>query len=295
MIRMRSAVWMLALIVVGVPLFVSCVIVRSSEPGRENVLRMPLSSLEVSGVFDVEIREGNSNVVTIDCPDELLKKVIYEQEGSGLKLSSRRDRRFGRVDVLDRSKDRRRSVIKVVVTTTRVNNLKEIDMDRASNLTFKTNQPLDELDIELSGASDAELALKARKLDLDISQASELNFKGGADEMEVDLSGSSDMNIDATVGKMKGDLSGSSSIQLRGQAESMSMDLSGSSDIEGHAMRVTVASIELSGSSDATVYVVDALSVQASGNSSLRYKGNPRLDVSSSGGSTIKPLDPFDE
>ena len=119
------------------------------------------------------------------------------------------------------------------------NDLSNINLSGATSLRLENPWVLDNGGIQMSGASD---------------------FIGEiqASQMEIRASGSSDADIFGAVGDLNVDLSGSSSI--------MDFDL-----------LVQRLDIDLSGSSDAFLSVEESIEIDASGSSSLTYRGNAEI------------------
>ena len=107
---------------------------------------------------------------------------------------------------------------------------------------------------------------------LDLSGASEGELNGlpsAAQEFVLELSGASEATIEnASANKLQLGLSGASLARLYG-------------------FEVRQAEVNLSGASDASVWVADRISGSLSGASKLHYRGDPTIDVSSSGASEV--------
>jgi hypothetical protein len=134
-----------------------------------------------------------------------------------------------------------------------VTKLEEMEISGACKLTCETKLTVDELDLDCSGASDVEMKLAANELDLDFSGASQVEMFGSAGEVSLDLSGASDLDA------------------LEFETDKLSADISGASN--------------------AKVFVKSELSVDLSGAASLKYKGDPRLiETDVSGAASLKKL-----
>lgn len=132
-----------------------------------------------------------------------------------------------------------------------VTKLEEMDISGACKLTCETKLMLDDLELECSGASDVELKLAAGKLDLDFSGASNVDMFGTASEVDLDLSGAS--------------------------------------DLDALELETDILDADISGASNAKVYVKSELSVDLSGAAGLKYKGEPRLiQTDVSGAASLK-------
>lgn len=129
--------------------------------------------------------------------------------------------------------------------------------------------------IEISGASDV-VAIGA------IKQPS----------IKVDISGASTLKADIDVNTLALDLSGASKLVLTGKADVLKADCSGASDMEAFGLSVNTASLDVSGASDIEINVDKDIKAEASGASSIRYKGAATIsNVKTSGASSIKRKD----
>jgi hypothetical protein len=126
---------------------------------------------------------------------------------------------------------------------------------------------------------------------LDISGACELVNAGvlSLDNLEMDLSGASEITMNMELDKLEIDMSGASEIDFEGTCGQMYIDASGASELDAFNFRVTSMFLDASGASDCKVYVTEELQVDASGATSVRYKGNPRISLNESGVSSIRP------
>jgi hypothetical protein len=125
--------------------------------------------------------------------------------------------------------------------------------------------------LDLSGGSTANMAMNVtnKSFSATISGGSELTGSLQAQRLELELSGGSQSN-------------------LTGEADTMNIGASGGSRIQQESFRVNKAGINLSGGSQAHVYVQDMIEVDASGGSQVYYRGTPKLGRTSfSGGSGI--------
>jgi hypothetical protein len=124
-----------------------------------------------------------------------------------------------------------------------------------------------------SGASDVYVdgVISGSKLSMNLSGASD--FKGAihVDELQLEQSGASDAHITGVV-------SGLATIRS-----------SGASDVKGYDLAVETCNAHVSGASDIRITVNKELKADASGASSVYYKGAGIIsEVHSSGASTVK-------
>lgn len=114
---------------------------------------------------------------------------------------------------------------------------------------------------------------------IDLSGATTLTL---VDEWVVDsgdlrLSGASNLTGEVTASELEIRMSGSSDIDLFGTVEELYADLSGSSDLRDFDLQVQRLDMDLSGSSDAFLSVNESIEIDASGSSSLNYRGTPQI------------------
>jgi hypothetical protein len=96
-----------------------------------------------------------------------------------------------------------------------------------------------------------------------------------AKNFDFDLSGATKINMDLDAADVSTDGSGVTEVTLRGQASSHHVDLSGGGKIHAFDFIVGNYDIETSGASDCDINVLHELSVNSSGASDIKYKGNP--------------------
>lgn len=126
-------------------------------------------------------------------------------------------------------------------------------------------------DFSLSGASNVHLnnALNAPTFNLESSGAS--NFDGEVYVQNCDIQ-----------------LSGASNTEIYGTAGTAFVELSGASTIRKYEFEIDTLDIKLSGASNAYLTILNSMSVELSGASTLNYKGEPIIThLNTSGASHI--------
>lgn len=125
--------------------------------------------------------------------------------------------------------------------------------------------------VAFSGASQSTITGFANLNDLtiDLSGASESQFSGGASGLTVQLSGASVLRVN-------------------GAGTQLSADLSGASSLQAFAYPVAEADITASGASKASVSASRSLVANASGASTIRYRGEPAVRQRVSGASIVQ-------
>jgi hypothetical protein len=139
-----------------------------------------------------------------------------------------------------------------------------------------------------------------QRMDIDISMPAldQVNFSGAVvsdvtgfqnmDRIKFELSGASGCDFEGTSKNLEFDLSGASHLEMYGESQYLNGKLSGASQINAFDLTVEASELSLSGASIAKVWVTKSLNVDASGASSVRYKGNPEIRKQLSGASTLR-------
>ena len=204
---------------------------KNPEDKRYNVDNF--DKLEISNAFHVDVKQSANYRVFVKGDRRDIDDLIVKVSGGELKMyfSKWRAKRY-QMDV-----------------EIEMPNLKEADFSGAVTAYVKGFDNLDQLDIDLSGASAATFVTKAKGYEIDLSGSSELTIEGTGKDLEAEISGASKLYaFDATVEK---------------------------------------ANLDVSGASSAKVNVSSNLRVSASGASKVRYRGNPTLSTNTSGSSNV--------
>lgn len=232
------------LVLMGVIVFSSCKYMGGKRVrGNGNVISQNrtvgnFSAVDVGGALSVYIKQDSTRSVRVETDENLQELVeIYEENGV-LRIEPRDN--FN----LDPSNDE----IKVFVSGPQFNSL---GVSGASSVTSESKiTATEKFDIDISGASQLKVDLKAPRIEAEVSGASKLWISGetrdfnvggsGASEIRcfdlktenasVDISGACSAEVFASV-KLDAHASGASGIKYRGAA-SVSQDLSGASSID---------------------------------------------------------------
>lgn len=125
---------------------------------------------------------------------------------------------------------------------------------------------------------------------LDISGASDVVTVGAIKQpsLRLDLSGASTLRGELETGTLSLDMSGASQLSLKGSAKVLKADCSGASDMNAYDFTVDLANLDVSGASDIEINVTKEIKAEATGASSISYKGNASVtNVRTSGASSI--------
>lgn len=107
-------------------------------------------------------------------------------------------------------------------------------------------------------------------------------------ELSIELSGASKGEFVGDAARTMVDLSGASMLQVNGRGTALSAELSGASNLQAYPYPVGEATIDASGASKASITVSNVLVVDATGASTIRYRGTPTVRQRVSGASTVQ-------
>ena len=112
-----------------------------------------------------------------------------------------------------------------------------------------------------------------------------------AGTFRIGMSGASDAELNIKAPEILVDLSGASSVTLQGETKNFSVDGSGSSDINCFGLMTENTSIEISGAGNAEVYASVKLDIHVSGAADVKYKGNATVNKDISGAGSVKKVE----
>jgi hypothetical protein len=123
---------------------------------------------------------------------------------------------------------------------------------------------------------------------LELSGTARARVKGfNQDLMQVDLSGASHADMDIRVDDADIDLDGMSKLNLYGSGDRMDVTIAGASNLDASEYLVKSAKIDASGVSHVHVNAAEMLEIDATGGSEIRYSGNPMIQSERATGSRI--------
>lgn len=222
------------------------------------------TSIEIGSAFEVNITRADTYSVTISADESLVEYIEANQTGSKLKIYLNPRHIFTDFTLGKR-------VLKAEIT---MPSLYGLSISGASQGTVTGFNSSSNLDLEVSGATTCNLVqIQAGIVDGEVSGASRITG-----------------NLTASVMTMV--VSGASSMELVGLANSLDIEVSGASRADLTNFPVKNADAEVSGASEATVFVHDTLDIVVSGASRFYFIGNPTIGITDvSGASTIKHKD----
>lgn len=194
-------------------------------------------SIDVSSAIELRLSQGSENAVAVSASSaENRAGIKTEVRGGVLRIWYEQKKWFrnsGRVRVYVAAK-----------------NLKRVEASGACDVIVSGELNMEELSIQLSGASD---------------------FKGAVKSVSLAVA-----------------LSGASDVTIKGEAKNLNIDASGASHFKGYDLASENCLIEASGASDIKITVNKVLNAKASGASTIHYAGTGMIsDLKTSGASNI--------
>ena len=198
------------------------------------------NSIDVSGAIDVIVKQDSTQSVKVET-DENLQEYVEVYESNGVLVISPEDN-FN----LDPTHK-----IKVYVTAP---SFRMIDVSGASSIVSDNKLVSGEsVDIDLSGASEAKIAIKAPRINAEVT--------------------------------------GASTVKLSGETKDLNLVGSGASGAKCFELMTQNTTVDMSGASSAEVFASVKLDAQASGASGVKYKGNPSITQDINGASSINKVE----
>ena len=104
----------------------------------------------------------------------------------------------------------------------------------------------------------------------------------------VEVTGAGDFTGTVKCDNFSAKISGAGDIRISGTSENADITVAGAGDFRGRSFDTKNATVNINGAGDARISVTDNLKARVSGAGVLTYYGNPKADVSSSGGGNIR-------
>ena len=216
--------------------------------GTGNVKRVSRSAgdftyVDVSSAIELHVKQDSTRSVNIETDENLLEFIIVESDGDRLRIFT--ERGFN----LDPSNGDK---VEVYV----------------SSPVFKR--------LEASGACTV------------IGD----NMLTSDGQLDIDLSGASDASLDLKMPAVTVGMSGASNVSLKGETKNFSIEGSGASHARCFDLLSENTDADVSGASSAEVYASVKIDASASGASSVKYKGKAAIGTKSeSGASSIERME----
>ncbi len=250
---------------------------------KKITLLVALICLTLTGCFATEVVSGNGNIKTYDFEYENFDTVVL---GNNFDV------------ILEQSDDY------YVEITCDSNIVDYLDVRVNSDtlyirldqfISYKNVAPIARVRLptveKISGSGASEISMinefiLDNNIEINLSGSSDFTGNFTARDFNASASGSSDFYSVINVDDLDIDLSGASSVTLEGKGHNLNLDISGASDADLVNIQLNNANVDLSGASDATININGSLNLEASGASSLEYKGDPTISSSELSGAS---------
>lgn len=247
-----------------------------SAPAQNRVIKQnrqvsSFSAISASGGWDVIIRQGDRQSVSIEVSEEISDRAVVEVKNGTLYIYNKNNRTFS----LNNLRNMRNTVQKAYVT---VADLKKIEASGGVDIRFETSVKAGDFELTLSGGTDLE------NLRLDCNRFKG-QFSGGCDaeirfiaaqEVRADISGGSDVELyDIAAQTTRISASGGCDLELTGKTDELTLTASGGCDVSASKLIVRNCNANFSGAADGNIYVTNRLDITVSGSADVVCFGNP--------------------
>jgi len=247
-----------------------------SAPAQNRVIKQnrqvsSFSAISASGGWDVIVRQGDRQSVSIEVNEEISDRAVVEVKNGTLYIYNKNNRTFS----LNNLRNMRNTVQKAYVTVT---DLKKIEASGGVDIRFETPVKTGDFELELSGGTD----LESLKLDCNRFKG---QFSGGCDaeirfiaaqEVRADISGGSDVELyDIAAQSTRISASGGCDLELTGKTDELILTASGGCDISASKLTARNCNANFSGAADGNIHVTNRLDITVSGSADVVCFGNP--------------------
>jgi len=147
-------------------------------------------------------------------------------------------------------------------------------------------------DKDFRNPSELKVIIYYKSIDqIDLSGASSLTSDDvlETESLEIDASGASHISLKLDTKRLEADFSGASKVKFLGKAKIVEIEASGATVFKGLELETENFEIDASGAAVVRIWANGRLGIEASGASSVRYKGSPSIDIINiSGASSVR-------
>lgn len=111
-----------------------------------------------------------------------------------------------------------------------------------------------------------------------------------SESFAINLSGASDAELDLKAPRVTADLTGAGKLKLKGETRDLELEGTGSSELECLEMMAENVTVDITGSGEADVFASVTLDVSVTGSGSVKYKGSPAVSQKISGAGSVKKI-----
>ena len=230
----------------SVILFSSCRYVTGKRiKGNGNVITQSrtfsgFTGVDVGSAIHLYVKQDSAFSVKVETDDNLQQYILIEQDGNTLRIKQKNN----------------------------------ANLDATGRIKVYVSAPLFK-DLDASGACDI------------IGE----NLLSATDEIDIDVSGASDAELELKAPKVSAEMTGASNLKLKGQTKDLHIEGSGASHAKCFELLSENATVDVAGASSVEVFASIKLKADASSASDVRYKGNAAVSQSASGAGSVKKAD----
>lgn len=218
-----------------------------------------ITGIEIHGAFKVIAKQGESTGASVNIPARLEQELVFTLKNGILTIGF--DGKF-------KGKNKETFAAEVTFST-----LENVEISGACSLRLKGEITTNHLVAEIRGASSMTSTAPLR-----VTQ-----------KASIALTGASKMSGELTAPAVAFEISGTSKLTLKGKSTTANVEVSGASSANLANFTVDKATLEATGTSHINIHVVQELSAEAIGVSSITYFGAPQIiKLNTAGMSKIK-------
>jgi len=171
------------------------------------------------------------------------------------------------------------------ITVNYANALNRIEVRNSAEIRSLTSMELSTVQLSVLDKARAYLNIKATELDFKASGKSKVRLNITSEKTKIELS--DDSKLDAFIKSGQADfiLYQRTDATIEGESAISTIGVDNSSNFLGNNFSVTNCTLKIEGSADATLEVLDLLTLDASGNTETFLYGNPKITVERLSGS----------
>ncbi|NJK95668.1 MAG: DUF2807 domain-containing protein [Bacteroidales bacterium] len=269
-------------------------------------------AIEVSGGFDVDLIQGNSEGVVLSAQENLFEHITVKVEAGTLKIYTERN--------IIQTKGMKAKISLKSIQKLRVSgggdviasqglDVPNLNLEISGGGDLKTNLKTNNMECRISGGGDVEINGSMKDYNMNITGGGDLNsnvvtekincsMTGGGDislkstgrttGADISISGGGDLTLDIDAGRINCTVSGGGDATLAGKADMFEISVNGGGDVHAGNLVTKTTNFKASGGSDVRVNASSDITGYISGGGQVYYSGNPAsVNIDAKGGSEV--------
>lgn len=297
--------------VLNAAIFIIALVLSASVLPAQNVKHIShdfsaFNSIDIDYDFDVRVVQSRNYSISVNVDDVLKDYVQTYVKNRTLYISL--DQKSLPSDVKKLYKGRRAPTPVLEATVYMPDPLTSIKMAGGSKLSVDDNIECKEMFIEMkenariekltvdagsaelvtNGKCFADLTIYADEIKLNISGGSLIELEQDSEKLAIVTGGSAEVHTGGETLNAELTTSGSSRVTMEGKTDKLSVTGSGSSFVDAVNLKTSDCTVKLSNSSKVYEAATEAVHIDLSGNSTLAFDGDPKIDIINVKSSTIQ-------